>query len=143
MMPSTMIILHRTSSSSRLRRLEAMGLKIMCARIQPYRVVISAVPISEPMLLEPLSRFMPFSMLIRPTRVPTIPKAGATAEAFSYMLATSSWRPLIHSISFMRIERTLSPSLASTTSKIACLKNGSVCLFACSSSARRPFLRAT
>ena len=61
-----------------------MGPKIMWARIQPYRVVISAVPMSWPMVLEPpASMFMFASMLIKPTSVPTMPKAGATADALS------------------------------------------------------------
>ena len=85
MTPSTIIILQRTSSLSLVRRLEATGPKMTWARIQPYRVVIKAVPMLVPRLLAPplSSRFMDFNMLIRPTRVPTIPKAGATLDALS------------------------------------------------------------
>ena len=90
----------------------------------------------------PSSRFMDFSILIRPTSVPTMPNAGATLDALSYIAAAESCRADIHSISFSRIPRTLSWSFASTISIMACLKNGSCCSLAFSSRDRRPCFRA-
>ena len=144
MTPSTMICLQRTSSLSRPRRSWATGPKITWASKQPYSVVIMAVPMLVPRESAPPSplRFMDISMLIRPTSVPTMPKAGATLDALSYSAAASSCRADMHSMSFSKMPRTLSWSLASTMSMMACLKKGSVCSLAFSSRDKRPFLRA-
>ena len=125
-----------------MRRLLATGPNTIWARMQPYRVVINATLIWAPILLEPSVGSMVFSMLIKPIRVPTMPNAGETAEALSYMAAAALCRSDMHSMSFSRVARTRSGSLASTISMIACLKKGSSCSLAFSSRASRPSLRA-
>ena len=57
--------------------------KITWASTQPYKVVIRAVAMEGPRSPPPLDTSMAASMLIRPTSVPTMPKAGATAEPLS------------------------------------------------------------
>ena len=120
-----------------------MGPKIIWARIQPYSVVTRAVAMAGPRSPPPLSTSMAFSMLIRPTSVPTMPKAGATELPRSYMPAPASCRAEDCSISFIMISRAWSASLLSTISMMHCLKKGSSCWLPRSSRASRPFLRAT